>query len=55
MTIEINELVIRAVVEGEPQERAEGRHSPEDDDDRDAIIQACVREVMQILRRRERR
>ena len=57
MTIEINELVIRAEIQDSPSGGREQRAAPRDDDgeEREAIVQACVKEVLRILRRREER
>lgn len=62
MPIEIKELVIRAVAV-RTKDRPEASLSPaakaargaEASDQRDAIVQECVREVLRILRRAEER
>lgn len=57
MPIEIRELVIRAVVE---QGAAVSRSSPEPavargEQEREALVQACVEQVLRILRRERER
>ncbi|MEC4678001.1 MAG: DUF5908 family protein [Nitrospirota bacterium] len=53
MPIEINELVIRAVSHETPRttETATEQHSPSEDE----IIKACVKQVLQILKRQKGR
>jgi len=52
MPIEIRELVIRAVVEERRTSAAEPQAvSERSDDDREALTQACVEQVLRILRR----
>lgn len=54
MPVEIKELVIRAIVDGEPgQPRPHGR--PLDREEREALVQACVDETLRVLRRRQGR
>lgn len=51
MPVEIKELVIRAVVESdreEAQRAAGGKVS--DEEDKNAIVEACVKEVLRILK-----
>jgi hypothetical protein len=56
MPVEIRELVIRAVVEERRPTTAEPQRANEhSDNEREALIQACVRQVMQILRRERER
>jgi hypothetical protein len=57
MAVEIRELVIRAVVDTgdrgrDPDEEGGGRGGP---DDREAIVQACVRQVLRILEKARER
>lgn len=56
MPVEIKELIIRAVVNPgtghEPGEAGDGRGAP---DKRDAIVQACVRQVLRILEKSRER
>ena len=55
MPIEINELVVRAVVEDAPSPRREGSDAAGGEAEREAIVAACVKEVLRILRRKEER
>lgn len=57
MPVEIRELVIRAVVAPEVQHSAGQQIPPEvsPTSDQGAIIQACVREVLRILKRQKDR
>ncbi len=59
MTVEIKELVIRAVAEpGSPAPRArrdEARPGSDPDAERDALVAACVRQVLEVLRRDKER
>lgn len=57
MAVEIRELVIRAVVKDEQNSSEEtgteiGEH---DTQGRDAIIEACVKQVLKILNRKQER
>ncbi len=52
MPVEIKELVIRAVVDREPGEGEGAAGAPSE---RDAIVQACVREVLRILEKSRER
>ena len=55
MPVEIKELIIRAVAE-EARESAEGAPGSEmANDEKDAIIEACVRQVLRILKRSKER
>ena len=49
MPVEIKELVIRAVMTQEANNNGNRRSSP--DDSKEAIVEACVRQVMRILRK----
>jgi hypothetical protein len=53
MPIEIRELVIRAVVEPSPHERA--GDGPAEDEGRTRLVQKCVDEVLKALRRERER
>ncbi len=57
MPIEIRELVIRAVVEQGKQ--APGSNPdpgvPRSDEEREALVQACVEQVLRVLRRERER
>ncbi len=55
MPVEIKELVIRAVttLEAEDSERLPQRQ--ESSNDKDAIVQECVRQVLRILKKKEER
>lgn len=58
MPVEIKELIIRAIVPAEAGERVDSEEvapmhiSP---DERDALIQECVRQVLRILQKQEER
>ena len=54
MPVEIKELVIRAVVTEEKKEGAEASATPENDDQQ-ALIDACVRKVLKILKQSSER
>lgn len=49
MPVEIKELVIRAVVTQEANNNSNRRSPPEES--KEAIVEACVRQVMRILRK----
>ena len=54
MAVEIRELVIRAVIKSErPPQKAES--SPHEIQDQHAIIEACVKQVLKILKRKQER
>lgn len=61
MTVEIKQLIVRAVVEAGPDTRAgAARPEPRVDPqlgplDRDALVAACVREVLRELNRAKER
>lgn len=61
MPVEIRELIIRAVVTGTPtdteqaQDTARERFAQEASDDRQAIIEECVRQVLRILQQKRER
>jgi len=59
MAVVIKQLIIRAIAEpSRPPAAAEGaalRSAGGSSDDRDAIVEACVREVVRELERRRRR
>ncbi len=52
MPIEIRELIIKATVSGEGNSAGSGGGS---DDDKQAMIQECVDQVMEILKEKEER
>ena len=54
MPVEIKELVIRAVVTEEKKEGAEAPPTPENDEQQ-ALIEACVRKVLKILKQSSER
>lgn len=53
MPIEIRELVIRAVVD--PSQSATSSRPPATETDHEALVQACVDEILRILRRERER
>lgn len=57
MAVEIRELIIRAVVaEGEESSEESQPGTPTNDDkDKEAIIEACVRQVLRILNKSRER
>ena len=53
MPVEIRELIIRAVVDAR---RPEGTTAaPAGENDREALVQACVNETLRVLRRQKER
>ncbi len=53
MPVQINEIVIRAVVEGgESQRPAAGRQAPQQ---REEIVSECVEQVLEILKNQQER
>lgn len=50
MSVEIKELVIRAVVSSKEERPAAGAPAALAGEDRDAIVEAVVKEVLRILR-----
>jgi Family of unknown function (DUF5908) len=53
MPVEIRELIIRAVVDTrQPDEAAT---APPSENDREALVQACVSETLRVLRRQKER
>jgi hypothetical protein len=56
MPIEVRELVIRAVVEQTARAPSETpQPAARDADEREALVQACVEQVLRILRREQER
>lgn len=55
MPVEIKELVIRAVTTPESQSSAQSAESKMSAEEREAIIQACVRQVLKILQKKKER
>ncbi len=55
MPIEIKELVIRAVAHDEAAHVADDGRRTADDLDADALVEACVEQVLRILRRERER
>lgn len=52
MPVEIKELIIRAIADGEPESGSDVEVGAPD---RDAIVEACVKQVLHILRRSRER
>ncbi|HEX8113618.1 MAG TPA: DUF5908 family protein [Kofleriaceae bacterium] len=50
MSIEIKELVIRAVVDARPERSAAAAPTASTGEQQDAIVEAAVREVLRVLR-----
>jgi len=55
MPVEIRELIIRAVTTLEPHDSESAPQAQASDEDREALIQECVRQVLRILKKREER
>lgn len=55
MPVEIRELIIRAVTTPEAESHEELARPPESADGRDAVIEACVKQVMRILQKTKER
>ena len=55
MPVEIKELVIRAVVESGAGARSHAQDQPPAGDEKSALVQACVKEVLRILRKAKER
>lgn len=53
MPVEIKQLIIRASVEEGPV--ASGQESPAANVDQDALVQACVKQVLRILKKEQQR
>ena len=55
MPVEVKELIIRAVVVGGEERPAPASGGQVVDTDKEAIVAACVRQVLQILKRSRER
>ena len=55
MPVEIKELIIRAMVRPDEAQPRAPAAIYEGDDEREAIVEACVRQVMQILKKSKER
>jgi len=55
MPVEIKELIIRAVTLSEPEQSEKISSSVDQREERDALVQECVRQVMQILKKERER
>ena len=60
MPVEIKELVIRAVVEYPSSDNEKGQDSPQnqpdyEERDESAIVDACVKQVLKIIERKQKR
>jgi hypothetical protein len=55
MSVEIKELVIRAVVEPTGQQYPRREEEDASGGDQQALVEACVKEVLRILKRAEER
>lgn len=55
MPLEIRELVIKAVVNGNENDPGTGRSQHSGDSNTEAIIRTCVEQVMEIIRREKDR
>ena len=55
MPVEIKELIIRAVVEDDRKPRQDSAQASTTSDERDAIVEACVKQVLRILKKYKER
>lgn len=55
MAVEIRELIIRAEVKYDAEPKKRETEKGDTSLDQDELVQACVKEVMKILKRQERR
>ena len=55
MPVEIKELIIRAVAVGGEEKSSSASPSQVTDTDKEAIVAACVRQILQILKRSRER
>ena len=55
MAVEIRELVIRAVIKSEQNPYREAESAPHVQPDQHVIIEACVKQVLKILKRKQER
>lgn len=55
MPIEIRELVIRAVVKDELNQKADTTALPTEPENQQALIEECVKQVLKILKRKQER
>ncbi len=55
MPVEIKELIIRAVVTPDPAPQPATSSQNIAEEEREAIIQACVRQLLRILRKKKER
>ncbi len=55
MPVEIKELIIRAVVESGAGTGGSTRDQPPPSEEKSALVQACVKEVLRILRKSQER
>jgi len=53
MPVEIRELIIRAVVDA--RQPVETANAPGTENDKEALVQACVNETLRVLRRQKER
>lgn len=55
MPVEIREIIIRAVLNSPGNAGEADQHPDKRQDDKEMIVQACVNEVMRILKRSKKR
>jgi hypothetical protein len=55
MAVEIRELVIRAVIKSEQQPYQGAESAPHEITDQHVLIEACVKQVLKILKRKQER
>ena len=55
MPVEIREVIIRAVLNSGNDKPGHEKQNDRDQNDREMIVQACVNEVMRILKRSKQR
>ena len=55
MPVEIKELIIRAVAERDPESSSRAPGMPMASEEKDALVNACVRQVLRILKNSKER
>jgi hypothetical protein len=55
MSVEIRELVIRAVIKTENNRYQDAEPAPYKNQDQQAIVEACINQVLKILKRKQER
>ena len=55
MPVEIKELIIRAVVEKDPENSSSNAIMPLGSEEKDALVAECVRQVLRIIKKSKER